>query len=314
MAAIDFLNEVLKDLPACNKFKDKSKPNDQYDEDFQITNMQAGILFEIVGQRPTTVYVSKCIFTVMHTIDTRFYSGISGVALPVPKSEYPPEFRDKSRLHYYSFLFNSVEVNSIFYKLPRSSTVVNWRESVPDNFRFTFKVSKTITHVKELDFKDKDVDAFVQAVANIGNKKGCLLAQFPPSLKIEKLDHLQKLLEALGEAMHNNEWRIAMEFRNSSWYEQEVYELLDEFNVSMVIHDIAASATPLKRMTGNFIYLRFHGPEPRYRGDYPDQFLKKYAEYIKAWMIERKTVYVYFNNTMGAAIKNLQTLNSYVQS
>jgi uncharacterized protein YecE (DUF72 family) len=257
---------------------------------------------------------TKCIFTIMHAINTGFYSGISGVALPVPKSQYPPGFRDKSRLHYYASLFNSVEVNSIFYKLPRSSTVVNWRESVPDNFRFTFKVSKTITHVKGLDFRDEDVDAFVQIVAHIGNKKGCLLAQFPPSLKIEKLNQLQKLLEALGEATHNNEWRIAMEFRNSSWYEREVYELLEEFSVSMVIHDMAASATPLHAIPGNFIYVRFHGPELRYRGDYPDQFLKKYAEYIKTWIIEKKTVYVYFNNTMGAAIKNLQTLNSYVQS
>ena len=250
----------------------------------------------------------------MHSFNQAFYSGISGVALPVPKSQYPPEFPDKSRLHYYASLFNSVEVNSIFYKLPRSSTVVNWRESVPDNFRFTFKVSKTITHVKELDFKDEDVNAFVQTVANIGDKKGCLLVQFPPSLKIEIMNQLHKLLEALGEATHNNEWKIAMEFRNSSWYEREVYELLEEFNVSMVIHDIAASATPFNDVTGDFIYLRFHGPEPRYRGDYTDQFLKKYAEYIKAWINEKKTVYVYFNNTMGAAIKNLQTLNSYVQS
>ncbi len=124
---------------------------------------------------------------------------------------------------------------------------------------------------------------------------------------------MQKLLEALGEATHDKEWRIAMEFRNSSWYEREVYELLEEFNVSMVIHDIAASATPLNPIIGDFIYLRFHGPEPRYRGDYSDEFLKKYAEYIKTWINEKKTVYVYFNNTMGAAIKNLQTLNRIVQ-
>jgi uncharacterized protein YecE (DUF72 family) len=249
----------------------------------------------------------------MHS-NAAFYSGISGLALPVPKSQYPPEFRDKSRLHYYASLFNSIEINSIFYKLPKSSTVFNWSGSVPDDFRFTFKISKTITHVKELNFKNEDVNSFVQTVAQIGNKKGCLLAQFPPSLKIERLNQLHNLLEALGEATHNNQWRIAMEFRNSSWYEREVYELLEEYDVSLVIHDIAASATPLNDIIGNIIYLRFHGPEPRYRGDDADQFLKKYAEYIKAWIIEKKTVFAYFNNTMGAAIKNLQTLNNYVQS
>ncbi len=78
-----------------------------------------------------------------------FYSGISGLVLPVPKAQYPPEFQDNSRLQYYASLFNSLEVNSIFYKLPRSSTIANWVESVPDNFRFTFKLSKTVTHVKK---------------------------------------------------------------------------------------------------------------------------------------------------------------------
>jgi uncharacterized protein YecE (DUF72 family) len=104
-----------------------------------------------------------------------------------------------------------------------------------------------------------------------------------------------------------------MEFRNSSWYEREVYELLEEFNVTLVIHDIPKSATPLNELAGNFIYLRFHGPEPRYRGDYSDDVLQQYAMYIKGWLNEKKTVYVYFNNTVGAAVKNLQTLNGYVR-
>jgi uncharacterized protein YecE (DUF72 family) len=250
----------------------------------------------------------------MHTIQPLFYSGCSGLHLPVKRSEYPPEFQGKSRLAYYSFLFNSIEINSIFYKLPRHSTVVNWAETVPDDFQFTFKVSKTITHVKELDFAQKDVVDFIRTAENIGNKKGCLLAQFPPSLKIEKLDRLQDLLEALGEATQNNEWRIAMEFRNSSWYEREVYELLEEFNVSLVIHDIPASATPLEEQKGEFIYVRFHGPEPRYRGTYSNKFLQQYAERIKHWMKEGKTVYAYFNNTVGDAAGNLATLNSYVRS
>lgn len=246
-------------------------------------------------------------------MDKLFYSGTSGLDLPVPRAQYPPQFQGKSRLEYYASLFNSIEINSIFYKLPKSSTVANWAQSVPDDFRFTLKVSKTITHAKGLNFAVKDVADFINTVENIGDKKGCLLAQFPPSLKVEKLDQLQKLLETLGEATHNTDWKIAIEFRDPSWYEREVYELLEEFTVSMVIHDIPASATPLTEVRGNFIYLRFHGPEPRYRGDYTDPFLKQYAEYIKKWISEKKTVYAYFNNTVGAAVKNLQTLNSYLK-
>jgi len=250
----------------------------------------------------------------MPLINNTFYSGCSGLDLPVPRSQYPPEFQGKSRLAYYSSLFNSIEINSIFYKLPRHATVVNWADSVPDDFRFTFKVSKTITHVKGLDFASKDVAEFIKTVENIGHKKACLLAQFPPSIKIEKLDELQNLLEELGEATHDTGWKLAMEFRDPSWYEREVYELLEEFNVSMVIHDIAKSATPLNDVIGNFIYLRFHGPEPRYRGSYSNQHLLQYAGYIKQWIKEGKIVYAYFNNTVGDAVGNLMTLNSYVQS
>ena len=210
----------------------------------------------------------------MQLTNDLFYSGTSGVDLPVPRSQYPDEFNDKSRLHYYSSLFNSIEINSIFYKLPRHVTVANWAATVPENFKFTFKVSKIITHVKGLEFAVKDVDDFIQTVENIGDKKGCLLTQFPPSLTIENINQLQRLLETLGEATENRNWKIAMEFRNSSWYEREVYELLEEFNVILVIHDIPKSATPMSDVRGNFIYLRFHGPEPRYRGDYSDNALK----------------------------------------
>jgi len=249
----------------------------------------------------------------MKSINQLFYSGTSGLDLPVPRSQYPREFQGKSRLQYYASLFNSLEVNSIFYKLPRSSTVVNWAASVPDNFRFTFKVSKTVTHVKGLLFAEKEVNDFIKVVENIGEKKGCLLAQFPPSLKIEKLDQLQRLLETLGEATYDSQWKLAIEFRDPSWYEREVLELLEEYNAAMVIQDIPKCATPLSFVRGDFIYLRFHGPEPRYRGNYSDEFLKQYAGYVNTWLREKKTVYAYFNNTVGAAVENLQTLNKYVQ-
>lgn len=248
----------------------------------------------------------------MYNVEKLFYSGTSGLNLPVQRSHYPADFQGKSRLNYYSYLFNSIEINSIFYKLPQSATVRKWNESVPDNFQFTFKFSKTITHVKGLQFSVKDVENFISIVENIGNKKGCLLAQFPPSLKIDKLDRMQHLVETLAEATQNSEWQIAVEFRDSSWYEREVYELLDEYNVSLVQHDIATSATPLDAIVGSFVYLRFHGPEPRYRGDYTDEYIMKYAQRIKGWIKDKKKVYAYFNNTVGAAVKNLQTLNDFI--
>lgn len=249
----------------------------------------------------------------MRSLNQQFYSGTSGLDLPVPRSKFPAEFQGKSRLQYYAVLFNTLEVNSIFYKLPRSSTVANWADSVPDKFRFTCKVSKSITHAKELQFAVKDVDDFIGVVEHIGEKKGCLLAQFPPSLKIDMLDRLQRLLEILGERLQTTRWKLAVEFRDPSWYEREVYELLEEYNAALVIQDIPASATPISDVRGDVIYLRFHGPEPRYRGSYSNEFLKRYAAYINIWLHEKKTVYAYFNNTVGAAFENLQALNSYMK-
>lgn len=243
-----------------------------------------------------------------------FYSGTSGLVVPV-KSKIPIDFLDKSRLHYYASLFNSIEINSIFYKLPRKSTVINWADSVDDDFKFTFKVSKSITHAKGLEFNENDVYEFLDVVENAGNKKGCLLAQFPPSIKFDKLNSVQKLLEIFHKANKNKGWRLAMEFRDSSWHESEVIEILEEYDATMVIHDLNPKTPELfERIKSDFIYLRFHGPEPRYRGDYNDIVLRQYADFIKKWISERKIVYTYFNNTMGAAFSNLQTLNKFVKT
>jgi len=120
----------------------------------------------------------------MNSDRNSFYSGTRGLVLPVPQVLYPPEFSGKSRLTYYASLFNSVEINSSFYKMPKAATVLKWADSVPQNFQFTFKLLKAVTHAKALDFSAEDVDLFIQTVNNIGNKKGCLLVQFPPSLKM----------------------------------------------------------------------------------------------------------------------------------
>jgi len=250
----------------------------------------------------------------MNSIEYPFYSGTSGLVLPVPQSLYPTEFKDKSRLEYYASLFNSVEINSSFYKMPMISTVSKWAESVGDHFQFTFKLSKIITHVKGLDFNVEDIELFMQRIENIRNKKGCLLVQFPPSLKIENISRVEQLLFNLKKADENQLWKVAIEFRDQSWYHDEVYDLLNTYKTAMVIHDLPASASPLSESKSEFMYLRFHGPGGRYRGSYSDDFLFQYADYIKKGMKEGKGVYIYFNNTMGDAIKNLQTLNGFLQT
>ncbi len=238
----------------------------------------------------------------------KYFGGLSGLVLDIPKYLFPPPFQDASRLTYYASLFNSIEINTSFYKLPRSVTVQKWVESVPANFRFTFKLWRQITHNNGFAFEQKDVEDFMRSISPAADKKGCLLIQTPPRMGREGLARLELLLSTI-RTCDAGQWPIAVEFRNKSWYHEQVYLLLEKYHSGLVIHDIPKSSTPLIDHEEDFIYLRFHGPKGDYRHSYDDFFLAEYASYIKEWMENNKTVYVYFNNTIGDAFINLKTLN-----
>jgi uncharacterized protein YecE (DUF72 family) len=242
-----------------------------------------------------------------------YYSGTSGLLLPVPnKLYYPKEFIDKSRLCFYASMMNSIEINSSFYNLPMSSTVAKWANDVPEEFRFTFKLSKQITHNRGLAFNPELVTSFIEVIGEVDNKKGCLLVQFPPSVRIAQFKQLSLLMKALRDADPNADWNIALEFRHISLYHDEVYKLIEEHRMGMVIHDKSPASTPIRDTELPFVYLRFHGPGGSYRGSYENEILYEYACYIREWIKEGKTIYTYFNNTMGSAITNLFTLRDMV--
>lgn len=244
-------------------------------------------------------------------MSTNYYSGTSGVILPFSnKTFYPDPFKEKSRLNLYGSLHNSVEINSSFYKIPRRQTTEKWAADVPEDFRFTFKLFKGITHAKELKYDPLDITHFFDVINGVGNKKGCVLAQFPPSFKSSKLPQLIILIEQLRNSDPDITWNIALEFRDKSWYTEEVYNLLKTNQMGLVLHDKPSSSTPFKNPNVNFVYLRFHGPSGNYRESYSDDFLAEYASYIQEWLDEGKDVFTYFNNTMGEALLNLQTLQS----
>ena len=242
-----------------------------------------------------------------------FYSGISGLQIPIPKYRFPEEFQSFSRLQYYATLFNSIEINSSFYKVPKGTTVGNWADSVGDHFCFTYKLWRDITHVKPFIVDEAKVETFMTSVNNAGAKSGCLLIQFPPGLKIGSLQEVDVLLGCVRKYDTSQRWRIAVEWRNNTWDDELAYEMLAEHQASMVIHDKTKSASPMLNMTTDFVYVRFHGPSGDYRGSYSHDFLAEYADYIKEWLHVGKTVYAYFNNTMGDAISNLESLNGLVR-
>ncbi|MDQ7947187.1 MAG: DUF72 domain-containing protein [Pedobacter sp.] len=243
-----------------------------------------------------------------------YYAGTSGLLLPVPnKLFYPEAYKDRSRLCYYASLMNSIEINSSFYKMPQASTMKRWAADVPEDFRFTFKLFREVTHNKDLAFDPEVVARFMHVIAHVEEKKGCLLVQFPPSVRISHLSQLKLLMRMLRDQDPDLQWKIAFEFRHPSLYVDEVEELLENYQLGMVLHDKKPAQTTMTNHHPDFAYLRFHGPNGDYRGTYSDDVLYDYASYITEWLQEDKKVFVYFNNTMGAALANLNTLGQMVR-
>jgi uncharacterized protein YecE (DUF72 family) len=212
----------------------------------------------------------------------------------------------------YSTFFNSIEVNASFYKIPQQKTVERWSLSVPDSFRFTFKLHQDVTHVRALYYGEDRVMEFVNTIQSIGIKRACILVQFPPSLKANSLSQLEQLLASLHKSYVDFPFNIAVEFRDPSWYNEDTYALLEHSQASMVLQDIPKSAAPIVLTSSAFVYVRFHGPTGNYRGSYTDAFLQEYTEYIHDWLNSGRQVYIYFNNTAGSAFENARTLRKFL--
>ena len=241
-----------------------------------------------------------------------FRSGTSGLVLSEPnKLHFPEEFRDKHRLIYYASKFKSVEINSSFYKIPLCRTYRTWSEMVPEGFQFTVKLWQGITHEETYD--PSDLERFFTAINCLADKKGCLLIQFAAKTKMD-FSGFDRLMENIRMLDPDETWRLAVEFRHAQWYARVIYEILDEYNASMVLHDMPKCIPPELNKKADFVYLRFHGERGDYRGSYSLPDLSERANKIRCWMEQGRDVYAYFNNTIGDAVSNLQTLNTLVQT
>ena len=241
--------------------------------------------------------------------------GTSNIVVPGSKKDFPDEFQSTSRLTYYASLFNSLEINSSFYKVPRPQTFERWSSEVPDKFKFTVKLWKQVTHVKLLKFRSQDIDFFMKAANRLDNsKKGCLLVQFPPSITVDYLKKLETLLRRIDKNNPGRAWRTCIEFRHKSWYTADVYTLLSRFDAALVLHDMPASKISVTKAPVVFVNLRFHGIKGDYRGGYTPEQLQRYAGKIKRWIKQGKDVYAYFNNTIGDAFNNAQLLKEQLRT
>src|ERR1700712_620544 len=138
----------------------------------------------------------------------KFRAGTSGLVLAEPnKAAYPPAYQDKSRLEFYASRFNSIEINSSFYKIPRALTYKKWADMVPKDFQFTVKLWQGITHEKNHTSLQENLEVFFEAVDVLQVNKGCLLIQLPAGSVLRQSEFLD-MLESIKRVDQNSAWRL----------------------------------------------------------------------------------------------------------
>ncbi|UCF43828.1 MAG: DUF72 domain-containing protein [Planctomycetota bacterium] len=215
---------------------------------------------------------------------------------------YPADLPKSKWFGHYAAHFDTVEINNTFYQLPKQQTFELWRRQAPENFVYTVKANRYITHIKRLKEPAEPLERFFAGALLLKEKLGPILYQLPPSFH-KDLDRLRTFLEALPRE------RLAIfEFRHKSWFSEDTYELLDKFKAGFCIHDMPGMKVP-RVVTGGVIYLRFHGTTGRYSGNYAKAALKKWADWVKEHTREARSIYAYFNNDFGGyAVVNAKLL------
>ncbi len=222
---------------------------------------------------------------------------------------YPEKTKDSEQLAYYLKYFRTVELNNPFYRLPTAKTFEGWRKAVPDDFIFSVKVSRFITHLKKLHETEESLATFVSNAGALKQKLGPLLFQLPPGWQINE--------ERLGEFLKTlpRDRQCTFEFRNPTWYSNAIFKLLEKHNCAFCIYELAGHRSP-EAVTADFVYIRLHGPgKGKYEGSYPDKTLEKWAEKCLGWAAEKRDVYIYFDNDQfGYAAFNALKLGAMVNA
>ncbi|MEA2109008.1 MAG: DUF72 domain-containing protein [Pseudomonadota bacterium] len=220
---------------------------------------------------------------------------------------YPEELPNSQMLGYYSQHLQTVEINNSFYHLPRKSTLKRWRDTVPENFVFTAKASRYITHMKKLKNPEKSLSSFLNHISTLEDKLGPILFQLPPHwhFNAERLENFLRYL--------SNEFSYAFEFRDKSWLNEHTCELLSRYDVAFCIYELDGFLSA-KKITTNFVYVRLHGPGAPYQGSYDSRTLTDWAEAFSSWSAQGHAIYCYFDNDQsGYAAQNAEFLQSMLQ-
>ncbi len=216
----------------------------------------------------------------------RLLAGTSGYAFKEWKGPfYPEDLKDDAMLGFYAGKFPTVEINNTFYRLPKEPVLLDWASQVPESFSFAIKASQKITHFMRLKPECADALAFlIKNTAVLGARLGPILFQLPPNLK-KDLDRLKAFLALLPA-----DRRYTIEFRNDTWFEDDVYAVLRE-------RDIALCVTEQPEFSGAVVATATWGYARLHKLDYTAAELAEWAKRIAAqpW----SDAYVYFKHDEG---------------
>ena len=208
---------------------------------------------------------------------------------------YPDELPRRSWFAHYAATFDTVELNSTFYRLPATDTVDRWAAAAPPGFVYAVKLGAFGSHRMKLRDAARWLPNHLERIERLGAHAGPTLVQLPPRWRCD----VGRLDEFLGTVPGDR--RFAIELRDRTWLNDDVYACLERHGAALCIHDLLWRHPWIR--TTDWTYVRFHGPDAqheKYRGRYGTRRLRRVAERLEPWLAEGTDVYCYFNNDYDA--------------
>jgi uncharacterized protein YecE (DUF72 family) len=218
---------------------------------------------------------------------------------------YPKGLPPRRWLRHYATLFDTVEVNSTFYRLASRDAVATWVQETPDDFVFALKASRYLTHYKRLADLEQGVARFYERLEPLAQtpKLGPIVWQLPANFHRDD-DRLAGALEQLPPGRH------AFEFRHESWFAPAVYTLLREHGAALIIGDHPERPFQSHELTADWTFVRFHYGRRGRHGNYSETELRTWQRRLAQWR-RRVEVFAYFNNDwQGFAVRNARRLQA----
>jgi uncharacterized protein YecE (DUF72 family) len=219
---------------------------------------------------------------------------------------YPSELPSRRWLGHYADHFETVEIDSTFYRLPERQVFEKWSSETPDDIRFFVKASRFLTHLKRLREPEPAVQRLLDSAGGLGSKLAGVLVQLPPTLRAST-ELLQRTLTAFDSVP------VAVEFRHDSWWHSDIADLLSSFNAATVWADRRSRRTP-QWVTSDWGYVRLHEGTASPLPTYGRKALLSWAERITDQAARWQRCFVYFNNDPGgAAVRNASFLKTHLE-